>query len=638
MSWAPTLPQSPFGWAAAALGIALWIWAWRQRTCSKRQRHYRAYVWGLSALAAFASAAYVHQYLRGGPRIIDATAYLLQARTFASGSLSFDVPGPLYAFTGRFLLTTPSDHLSVIFPPGYAAVLAPAAALGVPMALGPLLAAALVHATFRLGKQLFNADVGLCAAAISAVCMCLRYHTADTMSHGLSALLAIVALSAALSARHDRPVSYGAVTGLCMGWLIATRPVTGLFIGTVILGLMLRNPRALAACAVAAIPGLALLGGHQYVTTGSWLRSTQLEYYARADGPVGCFSYGFGPDIGCRFEHGDFIQKYMPNGYGWREAVGTTARRIGPHLTDLANCAPLALLAFGFAAKELSTRRDVAPITLLLLMVGAQVVAYVPFYFDGNYPGGGARLLADALPFEHVLLALALVRLGRARMGVGLALLWFGVSSEAGHRELRDREGGRPMFEPSRATAAGGTRNLVLVRTDHGFNLGHDPRSPGPLVARDGTREENRWLVQALGDPPAYRYLFDFSGRRQPQLLNLPIEAAQPRRRIQAEHLWPVRAVRAGYVHPVYVPCAGAGAALGGADGFDITLDIKSNSDVITVGWAALGDGHGSLNGSRLDLRAGSCGSTTLSAAKRRRVELRAEGPVAVDYIEPKTQ
>jgi len=31
------------------------------------------------------------------------------------------------------------------------------------------------------------------------------------------------------------------------------------------------------------------------------------------------------------------------------------------------------------------------------------MLAYVPFYFDGSYPGGGARLFADVLPLEHVL-------------------------------------------------------------------------------------------------------------------------------------------------------------------------------------------------------------------------------------------
>ena len=47
-------------------------------------------------------------------------------------------------------------------------------------------------------------------------------------------------------------------------------------------------------------------------------------------------------------------------------------------------------------------------------LVVAHVLAYVPFYFDGNYPGGGARLLADVLPAEHALFGLAVAVLARA--------------------------------------------------------------------------------------------------------------------------------------------------------------------------------------------------------------------------------
>ena len=59
-------------------------------------------------LAAFAlSCAYLHYYLRGGPRIIDATSYLLEARSLANGSFTFHVPDPTGSFRGRFLSVRP---------------------------------------------------------------------------------------------------------------------------------------------------------------------------------------------------------------------------------------------------------------------------------------------------------------------------------------------------------------------------------------------------------------------------------------------------------------------------------------------------------------------------------------------------
>src|SRR6185436_1425282 len=96
-----------------------------------------------SCLLAFGlSCLYVRYYLRGGPRIIDATSYFLEARSLAAGSFSFAVPDPTAAFRGRFLLASSDGHrLGVLFPPGYPWVLSLGVRLGAPLLLGPALAA-----------------------------------------------------------------------------------------------------------------------------------------------------------------------------------------------------------------------------------------------------------------------------------------------------------------------------------------------------------------------------------------------------------------------------------------------------------------------------------------------------------------
>ena len=89
-------------------------------------------------------------YLRGGPRIIDATSYWLEARALSEGHLAFAVPEPSAAFRGRFLVSPEaSARLAVIFPPGYPAILAVGFWLGAPLAVGPLIAAALVVCDVR---------------------------------------------------------------------------------------------------------------------------------------------------------------------------------------------------------------------------------------------------------------------------------------------------------------------------------------------------------------------------------------------------------------------------------------------------------------------------------------------------------
>ena len=256
----------------------------------------------VAALAVFAAAlsfVYVHTYLRGLPRIIDATTYFLQARTLSEGHVGAVVPSPTGAFRGRFLLAGADGHtLYGIFPPGYPAILAVGFLLGAPLAVGPSIAAALVVATYGLAIRLLaDRRAALLAAALSATSAVLRYHTADTMSHGWAALLFAVALTAALG----RSLGSALVSGVALGWLFATRPVTGVVACAVVAAAVLAAPlgerthpgpssrlRAITL-ALGALGPLALFLAEQRVATGRWLGSTQLAYYALADGPPGCF-------------------------------------------------------------------------------------------------------------------------------------------------------------------------------------------------------------------------------------------------------------------------------------------------------------------------------------------------------------
>ena len=79
-------PDDGARWLALALcPVVLFALPWLLRTPARRK-----VVVPLAALCAAAlSAGYVVYYLRGAPRIIDATAYWLQARALAEGWLSW---------------------------------------------------------------------------------------------------------------------------------------------------------------------------------------------------------------------------------------------------------------------------------------------------------------------------------------------------------------------------------------------------------------------------------------------------------------------------------------------------------------------------------------------------------------------
>ncbi|HEY5372440.1 MAG TPA: hypothetical protein VIK01_02085, partial [Polyangiaceae bacterium] len=582
-------PPDGVAWAALAIGCAL-----VPLLCSKSRQAlglslpHRILLPALTLTATLLSAGYVVYYLRSGPRIIDATSYYLQARAMAHGHFAFPVPTPSGSFRGRFLLENAPHSLSVIFPPGYAAVLAAGFLLHAPLAIGPVMAGLLVIATYALAKQLTaSAEVAAVAAALSVLCAALRYHTADTMSHGWCALLLCSAAFFALRARRWDAL----LCGLACGWLLATRPVSGALGVLLAFSLMPRRARSVAHFAAALLPGIALLLLYQHAATGSYWASTQLAYYALADGPPGCFRYGFGHGIGCLYEHGEYVRARLPNGYGLREAASVTLRRLAVHSIDVANAAPLSALCFvgAFVAREV---RGVRAIFFGCLGL---IFAYAPFYFDGSFPGGGARLFADVLPLEHVLLAIAVVRLRWSAIALPLSCAGFALHASFSHRALAEREGGRPMFEARELSRAGVDHGLVFVDTDHGFNLGHDP---GQLDAQHGLvvaryeHDAHDWLLwNRLARPPSYRYQYtpSSSGAFVQLLRYVPSDSA----RYEAEAEWPPLGVHGGWVQPEFFPCASRGRGLalhptepGAGMSIDLELTgLDSRPHQLRIGW-----------------------------------------------------
>jgi hypothetical protein len=585
------------GNAALALGLACalaLVWsrsasgsAWLRLAAGRALARERLVVALLASSAGALSWLWIVHYLRGGPRIVDATTYLLEARALAAGKLVWETSQPAASEVSRFLLARElSDGRTVvgaIFPPGYPALLAPFVLAGVPLALGPALAVALVVATWALAREVSRGDpsargLPLVAALASTLSSTLRTHTADTMSHGAAALHATLALLFALSAA--RAPGRALLSGLFLGLLAATRPVTAAALGLVVLGLVVHRARArvdapsratrvapLALVALGLAPGLALTLAHQWAVTGSPLASSQRAYYALSDGPGDCFRYGLGAGIGCLGEHGDFVRARLDGGYGLGAALGTTLRRLWMHAGDALSTELLAPLVIVGALRARGPARALALAACLV------VLAYAPFYFDGNYPGGGARFFVDVLPLEHVLLARGLLSLApastRARATlavVTLSLVGFGLRGAGQHAALARREGGLPMFEPERVTRAlAATPNarplkpLVFVSTDHGFALGHDPSGRAPFeVLRARGDDLDRLAWEQRGEPLAlrYDYAFDDAGPEGPpaRVSVSPLRfAPEPltHARVSGASLWPALAQTGAWAFPM---------------------------------------------------------------------------------------
>jgi hypothetical protein len=545
---------------AAALGALIAALIWGLVSLVRARAPWRSAVpfrWQLafwSALAAALSAAYVPYYLRGAPRVIDATSYLLAAKSIASGAFCFPTGLPSAAVRGRFLVGADArECVGVLFPPGYPLALAGAVAVGAPLLLGPLTAALQTAVVLLLARRHIGASAVGVAGALSVLCACARYHTADTMSHGWAALL----LSGACYAwGFERPWA-DRVGGVCWGWLVATRPVTGLvaLVALVLLtSLSQRDERTRARAwllvgvnsMLGALPFIALLLLYDHALTGDALHSPQSLYYALSDGEPGCFRYGFGANVGCKHEHGDFIARFMPHGYGVFDALATTSRRLCQHLRDAGN-SELGAVALVAACFSRRVRRQHA---WLPLVIGAQILAYLPFYYDGNYPAGGARMFADVLPLEQLLVAAWLAPFSWRGLAGPLALFGFAFHTANDHALLGSREGGRPYFEPQVVEAAGVSRGLVFIPSDHGFNLAYAPNQAAPplefLRWRGDGHDRVAW--EQRGKPPAYVYEWFFGITPVPSLV--PYDVSRLAYRFEAENEWPVLAISDGWARP----------------------------------------------------------------------------------------
>lgn len=606
-----------------------------------------------SALAATLSALYVPWYLRGGARVIDATSYLLAAKAIASGALCFETGLPSAAVRGRFLIGVDARQcVGVLFPPGYPLALSAAVAVHAPLLLGPLTAAAQTSVLMLLARRHAGMVAASIAATLYVLCACARYHTADTMSHGWTALL----LTTACYAWGFRRAWADGAAGACWGWLVATRPVTGL-VGLIALGLLTnaedRALRPLArralSFALGSLPFVALWLAYNHALTGSALYSPQALYYALADGEPGCFQYGFGAGIGCKHEHGDFIARFMPGGYGALEALGTTTRRLLQHLRDAGN-SELGALALVAAACSRGVRRQHAWLPLVIV---AQVLAYLPFYYDGNYPAGGARMFADVLPLEHLLLAAWLAPLPWRGLAGPLALAGFALHTAYDHALLGSREGGRPYFEPSVLEAAGVRRGLVFVPSDHGFNLAHEPasgmRALELLRWRGDGHDRVAW--EARGKPPAYVY--EWIGGVTPEPGLRPYDPTSQPYRFEAELEWPVLAIADGWARPEAraASCVSRGQALvfsasGAVPSVTLELPVpRPGSYRVVIGSegelaarVSLDDGPLALEPT--GLTSGTCRERTSAAlvlergARRLSFQIEPGASVALDYIE----
>jgi len=243
----------------------------------------------LAAAATALSALYLPTTVSNDER-----AYLLQAELLAAGRLSLPLEEPREALRWR-QVHEDAQRRAVYskYPPGTAAALAPGVLVGLPALmvvaagfLDLLLAAAIAR---RLG--LANPQL---AALLLAGCPLFLLLQTSFQSQVFALPAALAGYLAVLRARSEdgRHFAWGAAVGACSGWILLTRPITGLvFAAAMLPGLLVPGPKrrapgapALAGAVLGGLPFLAVMLLYNRTLTGDPLL-TPYAVYAAARSP-----------------------------------------------------------------------------------------------------------------------------------------------------------------------------------------------------------------------------------------------------------------------------------------------------------------------------------------------------------------
>jgi hypothetical protein len=406
------------GVVAGMRSLSGWKLPWRlpARVAAIGRRIVRDRWDGLALVTVLASLGYtlwvaLAQY-QAQPHILDASAYIFQAKIFASGHLSALVPSDP-AFQGPFMVARGGRWFAQ-YPPMTSLLLAVGVVLHMPWLVEPLLGTLALWGVFRLGRRFYSGAVAWLAVLLGALSPFYTYLAASYMSHTVALFFAVYFLLMLVRfiqdwRWYDLPLAAVFAVGLLL-----TREFSAALIGVAatafLFGVQWRALRERIAtlwpvfCLALSIliSGVILYLLYNAVQTGS-PTVTPREVFFPGD------RYGFGQGIGFYGQHtfaagmvvlDQLLTILLIDLYGWPF-----------YLT-------LALLPLTFLRRDTGTRWDFFCALLLVLLVGAQA----GYFYHGIYLG--PRYLFETLPFLLLLtargvsgLASFLSRIGRALGG-----------------------------------------------------------------------------------------------------------------------------------------------------------------------------------------------------------------------------
>lgn len=161
------------------------------------------------------------------PHLEDEYTYLFQARIFQEGDVYIPTPQPNRAYWQPFLINLDGKRFGK-YPPGWPLLLAVATKGGLPWAANMWFAGLTVAIVYRFGRELYDEMAGVAGAALMTISPIALLLSGTLMSH-TSTLFFVMLFVYGLwrLERGKRLYFWGAVAGVSLGIVVASRPLAG---------------------------------------------------------------------------------------------------------------------------------------------------------------------------------------------------------------------------------------------------------------------------------------------------------------------------------------------------------------------------------------------------------------------------
>ena len=301
--WYPTVSSEWLSGSAISIGFAVvlflvmrrmewWPTGWdRLAVAASRRRGLTGLLLGVLALALFSLVAI--KVLSGRPLLIDEIVQVMQARILADGRLSRIADAHSEFFSALHVVDLNGKVFSQ-FPPGGPLMLLPGVLMGAAWLSGPVFGALAVVAFWHLVSSTEETpSVALGAGVLLCVAPFMVFMAGSHMNHVPTLMwlcLSLLGLRTLTTSEQSRP-GVAFLTGMCLGMMVAIRPVDGaafaLPAGVWLLTRTVRNPAftpALLACGVGlAVPVAGVLAFNAATTGDPFLFGYEMLWGASHD-------------------------------------------------------------------------------------------------------------------------------------------------------------------------------------------------------------------------------------------------------------------------------------------------------------------------------------------------------------------